>query len=124
VKKLLEFLALRKARSLQFIKNPEGEAMNSYLTKQFRRLRSRSGNPIQFWNLARLLLRSSNSLRLLALSNVSPHWYKERTEASVLRALRDLDAICSQEQTTYTVNEVLIPKANGDMRTISVPPFA
>lgn len=97
--------------------------VNRYLKRQMKRLErlSREDRPAQFWKLARHLLRSSKALRIVALRNVRPHWYKSVTTEKVGDWLRELNGICYRPRETFEINRTAIPKDDGTKRYINDP---
>lgn len=119
---LLKFEILKKIRELTFFKLDPVDYLNDYLSKQLRRLRKHAKDPKRFWPLASLLLRRSKALRMLALRNVIPNWYKDRELKEVLKALKRLNRLADRGATRYVIREKEIPKADGSTRKISIAP--
>lgn len=97
--------------------------VNRYMKRQMKRLEklSRENKPVRFWKLARHLLQSSKALRMVALRNVRPHWYKSVTMAKVRDWLRELNGICYRPRETFEINRTAIPKDDGTKRYINDP---
>ena len=98
---------------------------NEYLDRQWTRLRklSKSNDP-RFWKLADHLIRSSKSLRMLALSNVRPNWYKDYSEEKIYEELRRLNGICYRPDKCFEIIRTPIPKPDGGVRYINDPGIA
>lgn len=99
--------------------------VNEYLNRQWARLErlSRNNDP-KFWKLADHLIRSSKSLRMLALSNVRPGWYKDYSEEQIYRELRKLNGICYRPDKCFEIIRTPIPKPDGGVRFINNPGIA
>lgn len=113
-----------KQRTFEFGAADLNKGLNKYLAKQIRRLnRLARENPKKFWKLAFFLLRNSTAFAFLALHKVVPNWYKETAFVKITKALMGLRSIRRSRSTDYVVREVEIPKDNGKVRTLSVPPL-
>jgi len=94
------------------------KAMNRYVKTMFILLNKNRSNPIVFWNIARKLMRYSNSYRCMCLNHVYPQWhktYKYYVIQNILKSLMKLDL------RDYYYKIVHIPKANGTKRPLGVP---
>lgn len=95
---------------------------NRYLNRQMKRLERLSKiSPLRFWKLARHLIRTSKTLRIVAIRNVRPHWYKSVSEERVLDWMKELNNICGRPRATFEINRVAIPKPDGTQRYINDP---
>lgn len=96
--------------------------VNRYLEHQMKRLaRLSKEDSDRFWKLARHLLRSSKALRIVALRNVRPHWYKSESRERVGEWLKELNGICYRPRETFQINRTAIPKDDGTKRYINDP---
>lgn len=99
--------------------------INRYLVRQQNRLAKLSkSDKVKFWKLAEHLLRSSKSLRLVALRNVRPNWYKDTQFVRVENWLTQLNQICYRPTETFEINRIGIPKEDGQTRFINDPGVA
>lgn len=101
----------------------ENGGTNRYLKRQMKRLEklSQGNKPVRFWKLARHLLMSSKALRMVALRNVRPHWYKSVSQDKVRDWLRELNGICYRPRETFEISRTAIPKDDGTKRYINDP---
>lgn len=96
--------------------------VNRYLSRQMKRLeRLARVSPVRFWKLGRHLLRSSKALRIVALRNVRPHWYKSVGKDKVKEWLIELNGICYRPRETFEITRTAIPKDDGTKRYINDP---
>lgn len=107
--------------SPSFTKGSNG-SLNRYLERQMKRLdRLAKVSPKRYWKLALHLLRSSKALRLVALRNVRPHWYKGVPALKVREWMEELNGICYRPRETFEINRTAIPKDDGTKRYINDP---
>lgn len=103
----------------------KNKRLNRYLRYQERRLNLlSSNNDPKFWSLVNHILRTSKALRMLALMNVKPNWYKECREEDIKYELKKLNHICNRPPLTYEVTRTGIPKPDGGTRFINNPGIA
>lgn len=95
---------------------------NRYLERQMKRLEALAKiSPVRFWKLARHLIRTSKALRMVALRNVRPLWYKTVDAERVNGWMKELNGICYRPRSTYEISRTGIPKDDGTLRYINDP---
>lgn len=114
----------RKLRELIFVKMNENDKMNRYLRRQLTRLRMKSRNPKEFWELGMILLKRSKSLRMTALHQLWPNWHKTMPARKVVGMFATLDQICRGDAHFPTCQEFVLPKPDGGARVITAPKAA
>lgn len=122
---------LERAESMRvltnlYISKPKSSAPNNHVNSNLRRIELRlkrlaKENPKNFWALASLLLKKSKSLRMLALRNVKPNWYKDTSLNKIVRTMRKLNGICRRPRATMEIKRTGIPKEDGTTRFINAP---
>jgi len=80
-------------------------------------------DPDGFWSIVWRLLRFSLSFRIVALCHVEPHWFKKLSGPQVRDLLKEVGELAQRDATEFTVKEVEIPKPDGGVRILSVPPL-
>lgn len=111
---------VQRSHEARFIKLRNSPVEKYLKQQQLRLLRlSRSPDRERFWKLAKHLLRSSKSFRMLALRNVDPLWYAKKSWKQVERNLKDLNGICYRPPQTFEIKRVSIPKPQGGVRFIN-----
>jgi hypothetical protein len=121
---LLRFDIKRNRREMHEIEVLHKKGVNRYLLYQQRRLENLQNDPSRYWKAALKLLRHSKSLRMLALANVEPNWYKERDFRRYYDALKQLNGICARPPETFRIWRTSIPKGDGSLRWINDPRIA
>lgn len=97
--------------------------INRQLKMMLRRLKfmSQEGRNDHYWKFASLMLKKSKSLRMLALRNVRPNWYKDMSMKDLIRTLYGLNGICFRPRKTFEIKRTAIPKDDGSRRFINAP---
>jgi hypothetical protein len=98
-------------------------SVNRQLTIMVRRLRymvAENRNE-HYWKFASLMLKKSKSLRLLAIRNVRPNWYKDLSMKDLIGTLHALNGMCYRPKKTYEIFRTAIPKDDGKKRFINAP---
>jgi len=96
--------------------------INRYLIYQFKRMAI--ANPKEFWILAEIVLTRSKALRLLALRNIKPNWYKDENWKLIYKSLKTLNGIAYRPRETFKVTVTKLEKPNGGHRVIAAPNLA
>lgn len=92
--------------------------MNKYLRFMFMKLIMNRHNPRIFWKLASLLIYKSISFRLSCIIKVYPNWYKKEGFKFIKRLITNYNNL---NMNKFNFRRVLIPKANGNIRSLGVP---
>jgi hypothetical protein len=121
-KLLIKWGIQKKERNIYFLPN-KNRRINRYLDYQWKRLRKASTNRNKFSKISLLLLLRSKSFRILALTNVRPNWYKDLKWSVVQRTMHQLNGICHRGRDYYRFCRVPIPKPDGGVRFLTVPPL-
>ncbi|HYT41172.1 MAG TPA: reverse transcriptase domain-containing protein [Methylomirabilota bacterium] len=97
--------------------------INRQLLMMQRRLRYMvsEGRNDHYWSFSSLMLRKSKSLRMLALRNVRPNWYKDMSIKKLMETLSSLNGMCYRPRQAYEIQRVGIPKDDGSKRFINAP---
>jgi len=123
---LARAFGLERARDRLFlIKGPAKDEPNSYLKKKYRVLykNARNGRRNAFRRHARALECFSIAYRVAALHRVEPRWYEVLSLRELKTFWKRLDRIARTDSYRYEYKRVYIPKADGSLRPLAVPPL-
>lgn len=97
--------------------------INRNLTMMIRRLRYMAADQRNehYWKFASLMLKKSKSLRMLALRNVRPNWYKDLSMKDLIGTMHALNGMCYRPRKSYEIFRTAIPKDDGKKRFINAP---
>lgn len=84
----------------------------------FKQLNNNRNNARQFWNIARLLLFNSVSFRISCLLKLYPTWYKTESLWFIKKLLKKYNNL---DFSAFSFKKMIIPKANGKLRSLGVP---
>lgn len=114
--------AYSRTYKINVVPNP----LNRYLEECWTRLYhySKREDDAKFDKLATRMLKDSKALRLLALYEVEPTWYKTMKWTKVVKLWSKLSIICNKQLHYLKVRKVEIPKQDGSMRPLGVPSCA
>src|SRR6266566_2007815 len=113
----------RNLREISF-ESGTNKSVNKYLKYQYKRLEKLRDNPEKYWSLANHLMKSSKSLRLLAIVNVRPNWYKDIRLKPFLKVLKKLNGICYRPRRTLRMNRFSVESPPGKIRWLQDPTLA
>lgn len=125
------FLRLYGIKKVERLSTPGFEKLASSGTERYLRLQQirliklqKLGDADRFWKVAMNLLRKSKALRMLALRNVKPNWYKELQFERIEKELQRLNGICYRPDDCFEIKRTSLPKPDGTLRWINDPGVA
>jgi len=121
---LLQLFGINKKLNpeLTFEMYDKSNKMNRFMIHQIRRLRKwRSNSPRMYFAIARILMKRSNVLRVIALNHVMPQWHRKYSFPYVLMVNRKVSEIINKNWVSMDFKRIYIPKGTTKFRPLGVP---
>lgn len=117
------FLKLYGIKKVLRLNAPKLEKLTSGKTERYLKMQQirlmklqQQGDAMRFWKVALNLLSKSKALRMLALRNVKPNWYKEAKFSKIEAELQKLNGICYRPAPCFEIKRTSLPKPDGSLR--------
>jgi hypothetical protein len=121
---LLQLFGINKKLSpeLSFELYDKSNKMNRFMIHQVRRLRKwRANSPKMYFAVARILMKRSNVLRVIALNHVMPQWHRKYSFRYVIGINRRVSTIINKNWVSMDFKRIYIPKGTDKYRPLGVP---
>jgi len=111
----------KKVKPTLTIEPYKNDSMNRYVEHQVIRLSKARNNPKLYWQIAKILMKRSNTFRVLAINHVFPKWHREMPLHLILSLNAKVSKLINSDDTNLEFDRVYISKEKGGLRPLGVP---